>query len=89
MKIIFPITLLAAAVTFTDAFTLPHYQVRSHSTHARAGIVPLQMAVVTPETGTAGILGRGYISVICAKLAALRGYKTWMITPPNQEEVCL
>ena len=38
-----------------------------------------------PSTGTVGVIGRGYISVLAAKLAALRGYDTWFICPPGEE----
>lgn len=35
---------------------------------------------------TVGIVGRGFISVLVAKLAALAGYNTWMLYPPNELE---
>lgn len=48
----------------------------------------LQMAAISPNdstVGTVGVIGRGYISVLLAKLSALRGYDTWLICPPGEE----
>jgi len=51
---------------------------------------PLNMAVVPPsETATVGVVGRGYISILVAKLAALAGYQTWIVCPPGDDEKVL
>ncbi len=48
---------------------------------------PLQMVTVPPsESASVGIIGRGFISVVAAKLAALQGYQTFMLCPAGQEE---
>lgn len=48
----------------------------------------LRMAIVPPsDDSTVGVLGRGYVSVLLAKLSALKGYKTWMICPSGQEDI--
>ncbi len=45
------------------------------------------MATVHPsDSSSVGIIGRGFISVATAKIAALRGYDTFMFCPPGQEE---
>uniref|UniRef100_A0A7S3QFY4 NAD(P)-binding domain-containing protein n=1 Tax=Chaetoceros debilis TaxID=122233 RepID=A0A7S3QFY4_9STRA len=45
------------------------------------------MATVSPsDGGTVGVVGRGFVSVLAAKLAAIEGYKTWMLMPNGQEE---
>lgn len=45
------------------------------------------MAVVLPSEDTSvGVLGRGYLSVLTAKLSALEGYSTWIVVPPGEEE---
>ena len=47
----------------------------------------LNMATVSPsDGGTVGVVGRGFVSVLAAKLAAMEGYKTWMLMPNGQEE---
>lgn len=44
------------------------------------------MAKVPPaESSTVGVVGRGFVSVLVAKLTALAGYNTWMLCPPDQE----
>jgi len=71
--------LLSSTAVLSNAFVLPQGKISSHT--------QLKMAVVTPsESSTVGIVGRGYISVVTAKLAALAGYNTWMLCPPGQEE---
>lgn len=56
------------------------------STH-RQSKHQLQMAVVPPsESSCVGIIGRGFVSVVTAKIAALQGYETFMLCPPGQEE---
>eukprot|EP00559_Dactyliosolen_fragilissimus_P005598 CAMPEP_0184870426 /NCGR_PEP_ID=MMETSP0580-20130426/37403_1 /TAXON_ID=1118495 /ORGANISM="Dactyliosolen fragilissimus" /LENGTH=289 /DNA_ID=CAMNT_0027372475 /DNA_START=89 /DNA_END=958 /DNA_ORIENTATION=+ len=45
--------------------------------------------VLSSESSTVGIVGRGFISVLVAKLAALAGYDTWMICPTGQEATIL
>jgi len=50
----------------------------------------LEMAVVPPsESSTVGVVGRGFISVLSAKLAAKAGYKTWILAPPGQSDTML
>jgi len=45
------------------------------------------MATIPPsDSSSVGIIGRGYVSVLAAKLAAIQGYETWMLCPPGQEE---
>jgi hypothetical protein len=79
MNLLFVLILAGIA----DAFIIP------------ASIAPLNkiptemnMAIVTPPS-TVGIVGRGFISVLTAKLAALKGYNTWMLMPPGQKETIL
>lgn len=59
---------------------------------SRAPVIKLstamKMATVSPPS-TIGIVGRGFISVLTAKLAALKGYNTWMLMPPGQRETIL
>jgi hypothetical protein len=49
-------------------------------------------AVVTPvdeatgKQSVVGIVGRGYVPTLCAKLCALDGYKTWIVTPDEEIE---
>ena len=42
--------------------------------------------VPASESSSVGIIGRGFISVAAAKIAAIRGYETFMFCPPGQEE---
>jgi len=43
--------------------------------------------VVLPSSeSTVGVIGRGYVSVLSAKLAALAGYNVWLLMPPGQQE---
>jgi hypothetical protein len=50
----------------------------------------LEMAVVLPsESSTVGVVGRGFISVLSAKLAAKAGYKTWLLAPPGQRDIII
>jgi len=80
IKMKFLITsLLFSSATLSTAFVLPkaNYQTPTQ----------LQMAAVPPsDSATVGIVGRGFVSVLTAKLAAKAGYKTWMLNPPGQEE---
>ena len=47
----------------------------------------LHMATITPsESSSVGIIGRGFIAVATAKIAATQGYDTFMLCPPGQEE---
>lgn len=41
--------------------------------------------VVLPND-TVGVVGRGFISVLTAKVAAMAGYDTWILYPPGEEE---
>lgn len=46
----------------------------------------LQMALVPPsEEATVGVVGRGYISILVAKIASHLGYSTWITIPPGEE----
>ena len=51
----------------------------------------LFMASLSPswesKKNTVGILGRGYVAWLTAKMAAQRGYETWMICFQGQEDV--
>jgi len=38
---------------------------------------------------TVGVVGSGYVSILSAKLAALRGYSTWLVHPPGEEDKIL
>lgn len=49
----------------------------------------LQMAVVVPPSSAVGIVGRGFISVLTAKIAAVKGYNTWLLIPPGQRDTIL
>lgn len=40
----------------------------------------------TVTSGTVGVLGKGYISLVTAKVAAKQGYKAWLAIPPGDEE---
>lgn len=47
----------------------------------------LKMAKLLPDDSahsTVGIVGKGYISYLTAKLASKAGYKTWMLYPPSE-----
>ena len=39
-----------------------------------------------PESGNVGVVGRGFVACLAAKLSALRGYETWMLCPRGQED---
>ena len=43
-------------------------------------------AVPVSEGASVGIIGRGFVSVVSAKLSAVQGYDTFMLCPPGQEE---
>eukprot|EP00978_Attheya_sp_CCMP212_P013385 scaffold33692_cov59-Attheya_sp.AAC.6 len=43
-------------------------------------------SIVSPGEMVA-VVGRGFTSVLAAKVAARRGYNTWMVYPPKEEEV--
>lgn len=74
--------LLSYSAVLCDAFILPQVSFKAHS--------QLEMAVVPPSaSSTVGIVGRGFISVLSAKLSAIAGYKTWLLVPPGQREVIL
>ena len=46
------------------------------------------MVTVPPSPDTlVGVVGRGFISVLTAKLAAKAGYKTWLLVPNGQLDV--
>lgn len=48
------------------------------------------MATVSPSAdSTVGIVGRGFVSVLTAKLAALAGYQSWVLLPPGQMDVVM
>lgn len=42
--------------------------------------------VSSSNESSVGIVGRGFVFVLAAKLAALAGYNTWMLYPPNEYE---
>lgn len=45
-------------------------------------------AVVKPsDSSVVGIVGRGFVSVLSAKLAAMEGYNAWLLIPPGQQEI--
>ena len=57
------------------------------NSYTRGSTTALAMAVVPPsDSSVVGVVGRGYVSVLTAKLSALAGYKTWMLYPSGQEE---
>lgn len=62
--------------------------VPNHNNHQSSFSTTLLMAnTVSPgDEGTVGVIGRGFVSVLTAKLLALKGYDTWMIIPPGAEE---
>ena len=35
---------------------------------------------------TVGVVGKGFISILTAKLAAINGYNAWVAIPPGEEE---
>lgn len=81
MKIFFSILLSVAAIS--DGFVLPQQTFGSSGSSNSQ----LNMATVSPSDGaTVGVVGRGFVSVLAAKLAAVEGYKTWMLMPPGQSE---
>ena len=81
MKLLVTSFLLSSAA-LSNGFVLP-----TASFQAKSTTTQLQMATVPPSSSaTVGIVGRGFISVLTAKLAATAGYNTWMLNPPGQEE---
>jgi hypothetical protein len=77
---LFLIVLISFSVFLCNAFVLPQASFRNDSR--------LKMAVVLPsESSTVGIVGRGFISVLSAKLSAIAGYKTWLLVPPGQRDI--
>eukprot|EP00550_Attheya_septentrionalis_P007197 CAMPEP_0198285382 /NCGR_PEP_ID=MMETSP1449-20131203/4691_1 /TAXON_ID=420275 /ORGANISM="Attheya septentrionalis, Strain CCMP2084" /LENGTH=360 /DNA_ID=CAMNT_0043982789 /DNA_START=15 /DNA_END=1097 /DNA_ORIENTATION=- len=46
----------------------------------------ISSSIVSPGDMVA-VVGRGFTSVLAAKVAARRGYNTWMVYPPKEEEV--
>ena len=98
----FPLPLLALLVVCgkivcCSSFSFNHHA-SSSSTSSTSSKGPLTqqrrrvsqrlgMATVSPsDDGTVGVVGKGYVSLLSAKLAALRGYKSWLIIPPGEEE---
>lgn len=75
--------LFLIVVGIAEAFTTP-------ASRVPVSKIPtaMHMAIVSPPS-TVGIVGRGFISVLTAKLAALKGYNTWMLMPPGQRETIL
>jgi hypothetical protein len=75
--------LFLVVVGIAEAFTTP-------ASRVPVSKIPtaMNMAIVSPPS-TVGIVGRGFISVLTAKLAALKGYNTWMLMPPGQRETIL
>ena len=56
----------------------------------RNAISKLSMATVPPSLdSTVGIVGRGFVSILTAKLAALAGYQTWVLLPTGQTDTVL
>jgi hypothetical protein len=57
------------------------------NTNTKKKFPSVKMSVVAPcESSTVGVVGKGFISILCAKLAAVAGYKSWLLVPPGQEE---
>merc|ERR1740139_309240 len=94
------ITLAVGFIVSTNGFApsqcIPIYNKRtqdSAKTFGKSDYVlswPLKMAIVPPsETSTVGVVGRGFISILVAKLAALSGYQTWIVCPPGDDEKVL
>ena len=48
--------------------------------------VPVYLDDSNKKPSSVGIVGRGFISVLTAKLAALSGYQTWILYPPSELE---
>lgn len=94
------VTLVAGSLISTNGFA-PSQNIPIHKTRTQDYVNtfekvtdvqswPLHMAVVPPsETSTVGVVGRGYISILVAKLAALAGYQTWIVCPPGDDEKVL
>jgi len=50
----------------------------------QATVMPLDEA--SGSRSVVGVVGRGYLPTLCAKLSALEGYETWMVTPDEEKE---
>lgn len=86
---IFSLLTLSALVP-NYAFVHVHQpQVKFASSSSSSGThTQLQMATVPVSAdSTVGIVGRGFVSVLSAKLAAKAGYDTWMLLPPGQKQI--
>ena len=80
---------LAMLDSLAMAFVVPTFSEKSsfQTSFHRQSKHQLQMAVVPPsESSSVGIIGRGFVSVVTAKIAAIQGYETFMLCPPGQEE---
>uniref|UniRef100_A0A6V2A3Q4 NAD(P)-binding domain-containing protein n=1 Tax=Ditylum brightwellii TaxID=49249 RepID=A0A6V2A3Q4_9STRA len=81
----------ALLVSHSNAFQTgsqqrPSFLISSSQQHHDSSTTKLEMAKVSPSLeNTVGIVGRGYVATLAAKLAALRGYDTWMLCPQGQE----
>lgn len=76
------------AILLTSSFTVHAFVTSSHKhvNHPQqtTSSTSLNAHLSEPSTSTVGIVGRGYISVLTAKLAARAGYQTWMLYPPTE-----
>lgn len=79
MKFLGTCVLVSFAVS--NAFVIPKTNFQNPTS------TQLQMATVPPSnSATVGVVGRGFVSVLTAKLAAIAGYNVWMLNPPGQGE---
>jgi len=83
ISLLLTLIILNSSQSFTtlvnkNAFSLP---IQSHCTR----LFSSTKLEPSPST-TVGVLGNGYISILTAKVAATRGYSSWLVHPPDEKE---
>jgi len=59
----------------------------SHKNVPKSSHNRLAMATVPPsESSKVGVIGSGFMSIAVAKIAAVSGYQTWLVSPPGEED---
>ena len=69
-----------------SAFTIPSVGIPSHKMKQTClSMSDGNDSVVMPNDGVVGVVGRGFVSILTAKIAAVAGYDTWILYPEGEE----